>query len=67
MKFDQRRQDRLTRAAMVDFEQAETPQEPKQRKGRVIPIRAANAVGYYTGPPYEIDKGMSSKATYRLQ
>jgi hypothetical protein len=32
LKFDQRRQDRLTRAAMVDFEQAETPEPQKQRR-----------------------------------
>ena len=30
LKFDQRRQDRLTRAAMVDFEQAETPKPPRE-------------------------------------
>ena len=35
LRFDQRRQERLTRAAMVDFEQAEAPQPPKQRRARL--------------------------------
>jgi len=30
LKFDQRRQERLTRAAMVDFEQTRFPKPPKQ-------------------------------------
>jgi site-specific recombinase XerD len=36
LKFDQRRQERLTRAAMVDFDQAELPEPPKSTKARVI-------------------------------
>ena len=36
LRFDQRRQDRLTRAAMVDFEQAETRRPSKQRRPTII-------------------------------
>ena len=34
LRFDQRRQDRLTRAPTVDFEQAQTPQPPKTAKSQ---------------------------------
>ena len=44
LKFDQRRQDRLTRAAMVDFEQAETPQSPKRRRARVIQMPVGHSL-----------------------
>lgn len=44
LKFDQRRQDRLTRAAMVDFEQAEPPKPFKQRRARVLEMPVAEAV-----------------------
>jgi hypothetical protein len=36
LKFDQRRQDRLTRAAMVDFDQAETPKPSNQRRAKLL-------------------------------
>ena len=42
LRFDQRRQERLTRAAMVDFEQARAPQPPKQRRARVLAMPTAN-------------------------
>jgi len=42
LRFDQRRQERPTRVAMVDFEQARTPQLPKQRRGRVLEMPHAN-------------------------
>ena len=43
LPWDSRRQDRLTRAAMVDFEQALAPGRPSQ--GKVIRMSAANAAG----------------------
>jgi integrase len=46
LRFDQRRQDRLTRAAMVDFEQAQTPRHPKQRRARVLEMPVANAASH---------------------
>ena len=46
LRFDQRRQERLTRAAMVDFEQARGPQPPKQRRARVLEMPAANAAAH---------------------
>jgi integrase len=42
LRFDQRRQERLTRAAMVEFEQAQTPQPPKHRRARVLEMPVAN-------------------------
>jgi hypothetical protein len=43
LKFDQRRQERLTRAAMVDFEQAKTPESPKERRAKVIRLPLAKS------------------------
>jgi len=37
---------RLTRAVMVDFEQARTPDAPKQRKARVLEMPMAGAVAH---------------------
>jgi integrase len=44
LKFDQHRQDRLTRAAMVDFELGNTPPPSKQRRASAIQMGGANAV-----------------------
>ena len=46
LRFDQRRQERLTRAATVDFEQAQTPQPPRQRRARVLEMPVANAAAH---------------------
>jgi hypothetical protein len=40
---DQRCQERLTRAAMVDFEQAKEPQPAKQRRAKVLEMPVAEA------------------------
>jgi integrase len=43
LKFDQRRQERLTRAAMVDFGLAEAPEPPTHGKFSVIQMPAVKA------------------------
>jgi len=42
LKFDQRRQERLTRAAMVDFEPGPTLQ-PRQERDRILEMSIGNA------------------------
>jgi len=44
LRFDQRRQERLTRAAMVDFEQAQMPHPPKPRRAAVIRMPSSDDV-----------------------
>jgi hypothetical protein len=43
LRFDQRRQERLTLAAMVDFEQAEAAAPPKTRRTRVVQMPMGNS------------------------
>lgn len=46
LRFDQRRQERLTRAAMVDFDQAQTPLPTKQRRARILAMPLADATAH---------------------